>query len=62
MNYLHQISDLLATSQQPTAQQFSLIAQAGYYAVINLAMSSSTNTYYLDKSMWSTQSKTAVNK
>ena len=42
----YQISDLLATSGQPTAQQFLLIAQAGYHAVINLAMSSSTNTYY----------------
>lgn len=41
-NY-YQISDLLATSGQPTVQQFSLIAQAGYHAVINLALSSSTN-------------------
>ena len=39
----YQISDFLATSGQPTAQQFLLIAQAGYHAVINLAMSSSTN-------------------
>ena len=33
----------LATSGQPTSEQFSLIAQARYQAVINLALSSSTN-------------------
>lgn len=39
----HQISDRLATSGQPTPQEFSLISQAGYQVVINLATSSSTN-------------------
>jgi protein tyrosine phosphatase (PTP) superfamily phosphohydrolase (DUF442 family) len=32
-----------ATSGQPTAEQFERIAQAGYTAVINLAMSTSDN-------------------
>ena len=41
-NY-YQISDRLATSGQPTADEFALIAQAGYKIIINLAMSCSTN-------------------
>jgi len=41
-NY-YQISDRLATSGQPTSEQFQLIAQADYHVVINLALSSSTN-------------------
>ncbi|MBE9045364.1 protein tyrosine phosphatase family protein [Pleurocapsales cyanobacterium LEGE 10410] len=36
-------ADSLATSGQPTPKQFSLIAQAGYQAVINLALPSSTD-------------------
>jgi protein tyrosine phosphatase (PTP) superfamily phosphohydrolase (DUF442 family) len=39
----YQISDRLATSGQPTPQEFTSIAQAGYQAVINLATSNSTN-------------------
>ncbi|MEY2856869.1 MAG: hypothetical protein RLZZ74_1181 [Cyanobacteriota bacterium] len=39
----YQISDRLATSGQPTPQQFAFIAQAGYQVVINLATSNSTN-------------------
>ncbi|MGB5710162.1 MAG: hypothetical protein WBM44_04530 [Waterburya sp.] len=39
----YQISHSLATSEQPTPQKFSLIAQAGYRVIINLAMSNSTN-------------------
>ena len=39
----YQISDRLATSGQPTSQQFELIKEAGYQAIINLAMSCSTN-------------------
>ena len=39
----YQISDRLATSGQPTPQEFALIAQAGYQTVINLATTSSTN-------------------
>lgn len=39
----YQIGDSLATSGQPTPQEFEQIAQAGYQVVINLATSSSTN-------------------
>lgn len=39
----YQISDRLATSGQPTAKQFELIAQSGYKLIVNLAMSCSTN-------------------
>ena len=38
-NYL-QIHENLATSGQPTKKQFSLIAEAGYRVVINLAPAS----------------------
>ena len=39
----YQISDRLATSGQPTPQEFTLIAQARYEVVLNLATSRSTN-------------------
>ncbi|MEM8721624.1 MAG: protein tyrosine phosphatase family protein [Cyanobacteria bacterium P01_G01_bin.39] len=39
----HLISDLVATSGQPTPEQFSIIFEAGYQIVINLATSSSSN-------------------
>lgn len=39
----YQIDDRLATSGQPTVEQFELIAKSGYQVVINLAMSMSTN-------------------
>ena len=41
-NYLP-ITDTLATSGQPTAEQFALIKQAGYQVVINLAPSHAQN-------------------
>ncbi|MCX4187269.1 protein tyrosine phosphatase family protein [Methylophaga sp. OBS4] len=41
-NYLP-ITDTLATSGQPTAEQFALIKQAGYQVVINLAPSQANN-------------------
>jgi len=41
-NY-YQVNDYLATSGQPTPQQFTLIAEAGYRVIINLATSRSTN-------------------
>ena len=41
-NY-YQINDRLATSGQPTPQQFELIKDAGYQVIVNLAMSCSTN-------------------
>ena len=39
----YKISDVLATSGQPTPGEFALIVRAGYQVVINLATSSSTN-------------------
>lgn len=39
----YQINDFLATSGQPTPQEFSQIAEAGYQVIINLATSKSTN-------------------
>ncbi|MBW4631645.1 MAG: protein tyrosine phosphatase family protein [Iphinoe sp. HA4291-MV1] len=41
-NYL-KISDLIATSGQPTKEQFSGIQQAGYQIVVNLALPESAN-------------------
>ena len=42
LNY-YRVSDKIATSGQPTAEQFCSIAQDGYKLVINLALTSSTN-------------------
>ncbi|MEO0836392.1 MAG: protein tyrosine phosphatase family protein [Cyanobacteria bacterium J06642_3] len=39
----HLISDAVSTSGQPTPEQFSIIFEAGYQIVINLATSSSDN-------------------
>lgn len=39
----YQINDCLATSGQPTPQEFTLIARSGYGVIINLATSRSTN-------------------
>ena len=39
----YQIKDRLATSGQPTPQEFSAIAQSGYQTIINLATTSSTD-------------------
>ena len=41
-NYV-QLTDRVGTSGQPTAEQFQLIADAGYRTVINLAMADSDN-------------------
>lgn len=41
-NYL-KISDSIATSGQPTKEQFSAIQQSGYQLVVNLALPESTN-------------------
>lgn len=41
-NFL-QISERIATSGQPTAEQFASIKQAGYELVINLALPTSSN-------------------
>ncbi|WP_217651847.1 protein tyrosine phosphatase family protein [Hydrococcus rivularis] len=42
VNY-YQITDKIATSGQPTREQFQKIADAGYESVINLALPSSKN-------------------
>ena len=42
LNYI-QINELIATSGQPTPEQFKLIKEDGYDAVINLALHDSTN-------------------
>lgn len=39
----YQASELIATSGQPSEQQFSEIAEAGYTVVINLALPTSTH-------------------
>lgn len=39
----YQISDRLATSGQPSPEQFTVISEAGYQIIVNLAMSNSTN-------------------
>ena len=39
----YSVSNAVASSGQPTPEQFSLISQAGYQIVINLATSNSTN-------------------
>lgn len=41
-NFL-QLSDSIATAGQPTKEQFTLIRDAGYQLVINLALPTSTN-------------------
>ncbi|MEL6930024.1 MAG: hypothetical protein AAFO95_15485 [Cyanobacteria bacterium J06600_6] len=39
----YQINDYLATSGQPTPEEFKAIALSGYEVIINLATSRSTN-------------------
>jgi len=41
-NFL-QLSDVIATSGQPTAEQFATIKQSGYQLIVNLALSTSSN-------------------
>jgi protein tyrosine phosphatase (PTP) superfamily phosphohydrolase (DUF442 family) len=41
-NFL-QLSDLIATSGQPTEEQFLVIARSGYRVIINLALPESSN-------------------
>lgn len=42
LNY-YQVSDKIATSGQPTQEQFDTIAKDGYKIIINLALASSSN-------------------
>lgn len=39
----HRVSDRIATSGQPTAEQFSKIQEAGYTVIVNLAMADAMN-------------------
>ena len=39
----YQITDLVATSGQPTEEQFQIIADAGYEILVNLGMHNSNN-------------------
>ena len=47
-NYL-KFSDSIATSGQPTKEQFSAIKDSGYQTVVNLALSTSTNALHNEK-------------
>jgi uncharacterized protein (TIGR01244 family) len=50
-----QISDEIATSGQPTAEQFASIKQAGYELVINLALPTSSNALPNEKEIVESQ-------
>jgi protein tyrosine phosphatase (PTP) superfamily phosphohydrolase (DUF442 family) len=50
VNFL-QISDRLATAGQPTIEQYSTIAAAGYQLVINLALTDSPNALVAEDSI-----------
>ena len=43
IKHYHAVSDYIASSGQPLANQFAAIAEAGYQKVINLAMPDSAN-------------------
>lgn len=53
-NYI-KISDFLATSGQPTIQEFPAIQQAGYQIVVNLALPESTNALPEEKQIVESQ-------
>jgi protein tyrosine phosphatase (PTP) superfamily phosphohydrolase (DUF442 family) len=53
-NYI-KISDLIATSGQPTIQEFSAIQEAGYQIVVNLALPESTNALPEEKQIVESQ-------
>jgi len=54
-NY-QKISDSIATSGQPTKEQFSAIKQSGYQLVVNLALPESTNALPDEKQIIESQS------
>jgi protein tyrosine phosphatase (PTP) superfamily phosphohydrolase (DUF442 family) len=54
-NFL-QLSSSIATSGQPTTEQFSYIRQAGYQVVINLALPESVNALPNERSIVAAQS------
>lgn len=53
-NFL-KISDTIATSGQPTSEQFSAIKQAGYQVIVNLALPESLNALKDEKQIVESQ-------
>jgi len=53
-NFL-QISDEIATSGQPTVEQFATIKEAGYQLIVNLALSTSSNALTNEKEIVESQ-------
>ncbi len=53
-NFL-QISDKIATSGQPTAEQFIAIQQSGYRLIVNLALATSNNALLDEKQIVESQ-------
>jgi protein tyrosine phosphatase (PTP) superfamily phosphohydrolase (DUF442 family) len=59
-NFL-QISDSIATSGQPTIDQFTTIKEAGYQIVVNLALPESPNALVNEKQIVESQNMQYVN-
>lgn len=53
-NFL-QISNRIATSGQPTAEQFAAIKAAGYQLIVNLALTTSSNALFNEKEIVESQ-------
>lgn len=58
-NFL-KVSDSIATAGQPTEMQFAAISEAGYRAVINLALPSSTNALPHEQALVEAQGMTYI--
>ena len=54
-NFL-KLSDSIATSGQPTTEQFEAIKESGYRVVVNLALSTSSNALHNEKQIVEAQS------
>lgn len=50
-----QLSDVIATCGQPTAEQFAAIKQSGYQLIVNLALSISSNALLNEKQIVESQ-------
>ena len=59
-NFL-KLSDAIATSGQPTQEQFQAIKEAGYQVVVNLALSESSNALRNEKQIVENQGMKYVN-
>ncbi|AFZ23781.1 hypothetical protein Cylst_1497 [Cylindrospermum stagnale PCC 7417] len=59
-NFL-KISDVIATSGQPTAKQFAVIKQSGYQLIINLALPTSNNALSNEQEIVESQGMEYVN-